>query len=242
MGLAGPTDFSGEPRPEPGLPIGTPLAACPTPTPGALTVPPPDELGCVLAPVVTSLFSCCSFCCACCEGVWLAAGLPDWLVPPVVAAALDPGPPPPPPPPPAYAGAVQARPMVRENAKSLDCMEMLPACERPILILCIRSFEGAGCWIDKPKIRGPPNLSKMDQPRVVVWRRQAASATTFLGRPRNRLRRLQQPLRFGRPSADVQFSLSLTFRAPWREYSPPRFSVELPAQSRSRCSQNTPTP
>src|ERR1700754_882456 len=30
---------SGEPRPEPGDPIGSPLAACPTPTPGALTDP-----------------------------------------------------------------------------------------------------------------------------------------------------------------------------------------------------------
>ena len=33
------TGFSGEPRPDPGEPIGFPLVAVPTPTPGPLTEP-----------------------------------------------------------------------------------------------------------------------------------------------------------------------------------------------------------
>jgi hypothetical protein len=45
---------SGEPRPEPGEPIGSPLAVCPTPTPGALTPP-----GCatVLVPLMAAFCS-----------------------------------------------------------------------------------------------------------------------------------------------------------------------------------------
>jgi hypothetical protein len=51
------TGFSGEPRPEPGEPIGLPLVAVPTPTPGPLTAPSPLEAGLVLLPVVAALFA-----------------------------------------------------------------------------------------------------------------------------------------------------------------------------------------
>jgi hypothetical protein len=43
--FVGPTELPGDPRPEPGVPIGLPFAACPTPTPGELTVPLPAEAG-----------------------------------------------------------------------------------------------------------------------------------------------------------------------------------------------------
>jgi hypothetical protein len=52
-----PIGFSGEPRPEPELPIGCPLAEWPTPAPAPLTVPD-DWLapGAVFEPVTAELF------------------------------------------------------------------------------------------------------------------------------------------------------------------------------------------
>jgi hypothetical protein len=78
----GPTEFSGDPKPEPGAPIGKPFAAVPTPTPGALTLPLPGADGLVLLPSTAAAFSSATilavFDC-------LTSGLLSW-VPPV---ALD---------------------------------------------------------------------------------------------------------------------------------------------------------
>jgi hypothetical protein len=55
-----PTEFSGEPKPDPGAPIGNPFAACPTPTFGALIAPSPGWDGAVFDPVVAASRCCCT--------------------------------------------------------------------------------------------------------------------------------------------------------------------------------------
>src|SRR5689334_3323600 len=79
-----PTVFSGEPKPEPGEPIGNPLAACPTPTFGAPTLPSPGCEGAVFVPLIAAFFSSLTIL-AVLDWLWVRAVS---LVPPVALLAV----------------------------------------------------------------------------------------------------------------------------------------------------------